>query len=433
MTVGEDRRLVGWKAISKFLGRDVRTARRWELERGLPLHRVPGGGSATVWADPDALRVWMEGERSAPAPAPLPDQRPSRLRRWWIVGALTAIAVPTMVYGVVSWTTQREVLPVAPFGADVAANETYRTARYAMDKRSVPGLFDALSKFDALSRQYPGRAEPLVGLAETHLLLREFNSIPEETSYRRATIAAERALALEPRSAGAMRALGFIRYWSAGDRDGGLDLLRRATLVEPDDAQSLHWYGTALLGEGRFADAMTALNRAHVLNPGSSAIAADAAYASYMAGRRDDAIAQLREIVKLDPDFTAAHRYLERFYLIEGNDADFLKHAARTAQLQANPERAATIAAAAQAFAKGGRSAMLTELITRAERRAELNGASAIDVAQLYAAKGDRAGVLRWLDRAATIRQPEIKQLIGYPDFVPYRNDPAFKRYFDRQ
>ena len=60
MTRGDDGRLIGWKAIGNFLGRDERTVRRWEAERRLPVNRVPGGGSATVWADPAALRAWLQ-------------------------------------------------------------------------------------------------------------------------------------------------------------------------------------------------------------------------------------------------------------------------------------------------------------------------------------------------------------------------------------
>ena len=36
-------RIVSWKAIAAFFERDERTVKRWERERGLPVHRVPGG------------------------------------------------------------------------------------------------------------------------------------------------------------------------------------------------------------------------------------------------------------------------------------------------------------------------------------------------------------------------------------------------------
>lgn len=45
------RRLESWKEISAYLNREVRTARRWEKERGLPVHRFPGKRSCVyAWA-----------------------------------------------------------------------------------------------------------------------------------------------------------------------------------------------------------------------------------------------------------------------------------------------------------------------------------------------------------------------------------------------
>ena len=54
-------RLDSWKEIAAFFGRDERTVRRWEKERGLPIHRVPGGGRGGVFAHADELREWLKG------------------------------------------------------------------------------------------------------------------------------------------------------------------------------------------------------------------------------------------------------------------------------------------------------------------------------------------------------------------------------------
>jgi hypothetical protein len=54
-------RLVGWKAIGAWIGRDARTAKRWEAERGMPVRRAPGGKRPTVWADAVELEAWMTG------------------------------------------------------------------------------------------------------------------------------------------------------------------------------------------------------------------------------------------------------------------------------------------------------------------------------------------------------------------------------------
>src|ERR1700685_322211 len=56
-----DHRLDSWKEIAVFFGRDERTVRRWEKERGLPAHRVPGGGRGGVFAYTDELRESLKG------------------------------------------------------------------------------------------------------------------------------------------------------------------------------------------------------------------------------------------------------------------------------------------------------------------------------------------------------------------------------------
>ncbi len=431
-------RLIGWKAIGSFVGRDARTARRWEAERGLPVHRVPGGGSATVWADRDELRQWLaSADRDAPADASGAASPFPPARRWWPRPALAAVGAAALLLAsapllISAWGNngRASAQSALPYGADQAANADYQSGVYAMSRRSVAGLTDAERIFSTLAQRKPDNAAAFAGLAETNLLLREFNSLPDETAYRRASMAAQRAVALDPHSAGALRALAFVRYWSDGDRAEGLALFRRAIAAAPQDAQSLHWYGSALLGEGRFADSLTMLQQASRLEPSSSAIAADMAYVQFVAGQRAAGVAALQRITEVDPGFSGAHTYLERIHLIDGDSAAFLSEAAQSAHLKRDESRAALIARADAAYRKGGRPAMLDQLIGDATAAFAQNGRTALDLARYSAARGDRAGVLRWLTQADSIHQPEIRSLVAYPDFVPYRDDPAFRRFF---
>ena len=50
--------LDSWKEIAEHLGRDVRTAMRWERSRGLPVHRLPGGRKSAVYALRSELEQW---------------------------------------------------------------------------------------------------------------------------------------------------------------------------------------------------------------------------------------------------------------------------------------------------------------------------------------------------------------------------------------
>lgn len=58
-----------WGEIASYLGCSVRTAQRWERERGLPVHRIQGQTAswATIYARPDEIDAWRAA-RDAPAP-----------------------------------------------------------------------------------------------------------------------------------------------------------------------------------------------------------------------------------------------------------------------------------------------------------------------------------------------------------------------------
>src|SRR5215467_53144 len=55
-----DRRLNSWKSIAAYFGRDERTVKRWEVQRGLPVHRVPGAGRSSVYAYANELADWLQ-------------------------------------------------------------------------------------------------------------------------------------------------------------------------------------------------------------------------------------------------------------------------------------------------------------------------------------------------------------------------------------
>ncbi|MEO6911280.1 MAG: hypothetical protein ABI158_10175, partial [Edaphobacter sp.] len=67
-------RLNSWKEIAEYLHCDVRTAIRWEKQRGLPIHRVPGGQRQGVFAYRQELEAWLTSDPASqlpPTPSPI--------------------------------------------------------------------------------------------------------------------------------------------------------------------------------------------------------------------------------------------------------------------------------------------------------------------------------------------------------------------------
>lgn len=430
-------RLTGWKAIAAHLGVDVRTARRWEAERGLPVHRLPGDSRSPVWADPAELRAWLAPPASLPPPAaealaltegPRPPTPGRRLRlAVVIVGALGLAAAAALAL--------RPAAPAAdasadPVFADPQANRLWRQAQHAKSSRTPAGLDEAADAFAELARRYPDSPAPRVGLAETYLLMREFSGLSDEAAFRRGRDAAEAALQRDPDNPAALRALGFVLFWSEADKPRGLALLDRAIDADPADPRGWHWYGNALAFDGQFEPALRVLDHARSLAPESSAIAADEAQVRYMLGDRAAAIASLRAIARADPAFIGAWRYLEWNLLAEGDDPGFLEAARAHARLRGDADRLALLDRAEAARATGGRDAMLALLIADAAARHRAGGGMALQVARLQALAGNPAETRAWIGRARALGEPFAYMLDGWPEFRPLRQAPEFADLF---
>jgi hypothetical protein len=63
-------RLESWKEIGAYLQRDATTARRWEKEEGLPVHRHSHKSRSSVYAYPSEIDAWRAGRKVAAEPAP---------------------------------------------------------------------------------------------------------------------------------------------------------------------------------------------------------------------------------------------------------------------------------------------------------------------------------------------------------------------------
>lgn len=68
-------RLDSWGEIANYLRRDIRTVKRWEKEKGLPVHRLPGGKRQVVFAYRDEIDLWASSSEGNNRP-PVPDACP---------------------------------------------------------------------------------------------------------------------------------------------------------------------------------------------------------------------------------------------------------------------------------------------------------------------------------------------------------------------
>ena len=100
----EQNRLESWKEISSYLKRSIKTCQRWEIDLGLPIHRLDGTPSARVFAYPEELDGWLT-EKLHHADVMVGETAPAgpRKKKWpliaaWAVIVLAAAAVPLRLW-----------------------------------------------------------------------------------------------------------------------------------------------------------------------------------------------------------------------------------------------------------------------------------------------------------------------------------------------
>lgn len=76
----DEPRLESWKAIAAYLGRDVRTAKRWEVHEGLPVRRHQHLTRGSVYAYPREMDLWRKARTTS---VPRSGRATGSVRRPW--------------------------------------------------------------------------------------------------------------------------------------------------------------------------------------------------------------------------------------------------------------------------------------------------------------------------------------------------------------
>jgi len=414
-----DQRLNGWKAIASYLGRDERTAKRWEAQRHLPVHRVPGGGS--VFVAVSELDAWLAGT------AVTVTSETARPRRWWmghrvaLVIAL-AIVVPLAIAGM---TWRREArLPDQP--ASALAAGYYFAGLHALNSRTPASIAQAIDNFDATLKIEPRFAPAWVGLADSYNLIREFGSMPEARAYPRAEKAARTALAIDPANAGAHRALAFILFNFHDDAPAAEVEFGKALALDPTAARTHHWWATTLLMMGRPEEALREIDRARALDPEATAIQSDRALILAQLGQMAAARIELARLAALDQTTPGPPRWGSRLALFDHDGAAYVALGRTAAALRGDPVDAAINQAAARGWAAGGWRGLLDQASAEVDLLYQAHRVDDYPRAEFAAVGGDTARAAALLRTIIARHEPGATGILGTPVFVEtLRRDPA--------
>jgi tetratricopeptide (TPR) repeat protein len=454
----QNRRIDSWKEIAAFFGRDERTVKRWEKERGLPVHRLPGErGGVFAWSQEltDWLNSAAEGnghaqdaalpappvppplEPHAPGQPPLPSAPvapPSHTLLWIaavVVAILAAIAGsflflrrPFSEIGLI-----RDLRPAAPHRTpDPVAEEYYLQGRYYWSRRTEGSLRQAIDAFTQAVVHDPSYPQAYAGLAECYDIMPEFSSMPRSEAFPRAIAAARKAVELDGSLAEAHRALGFALFYWEWKIPAALGEYQRAIQLDPRDEEAHHWYATSLLTLGRYQEARIEIDKAQQLAPASRSILSDQALIRFWSGDREAAIKKLKEIEREEPEFISAPRYLAGIAFAQKDYRAFIDQSKRLAAISSDAQLAAIAQAAQRGLSKGGPRGMLEAMRVVQQHFFDSGQSSGLDLARTCALLGRNQDAVTYLKAAIAAHDYMVIELSSDQAFAPLNNDPAFEQ-----
>jgi TolB-like protein/Tfp pilus assembly protein PilF len=310
----------------------------------------------------------------------------------------------------------------APRMVDPVAHDLYLQASYALAHQTPASIRQALALYQASAAKAPKFALAYVGIAQAQASLGQITAQSQEETERLEKDALLKALRIDPELGEARGLLGAMTYtfdhnWPEAERQ------LRMAVMDGAQAPTEARFGGYLVTRGRFAEGMAHIQTALELDPLGMSPRVNQFFALYFQSKFAEARGQLEEALARNPDFLAGHALLGLDSMME---RDCARTTAEAQWVQSHfPSPVAEFEAALSDICRGDKASARQALATMANWK----GPAFISPYQLalgYAAVGDKAAALGWIDRSISAREPQAIYLRVEPLFSDLRSDPRF-------
>jgi tetratricopeptide (TPR) repeat protein len=235
--------------------------------------------------------------------------------------------------------------------------------------------------------------------------------ISSDTALSRMRPAAVKAIELDPLLAEAHAAMGLLRSRERNWENAQASF-QRAIDLNPSLTRTYTNYVTStLIPLGRVDEAARLLEEALRADPLSLDVRRELAMVQIIAGRYEEAIANLQRVRAVDPGFPFGDLFLARALTFAGRLAEALP-------LWETMKDRPGGQWIAYAYVMAGRRAEVERMAAAPDHPYRL--------AIIYAALGDKDRALVALDQAADTLPQRVGLLLMYPEMAPLRGDPRF-------
>ncbi len=311
------------------------------------------------------------------------------------------------------------------YTGDPETYAVYLEGRHYWNRRTRAGILNAMERFNRVVASDARMAPAWAGLANCYATLPAYGAMPAAEALRLVRATAQKALAIDETLAEAHTALGFAAALHEFDWAGAESSFRRALDWKPNYADAHLLYAAVVLAPtGRLEEGETHQRRACELDPLSAVMMSALGTCYLMLRKSDEAIAECRKALELDPAYPWAHRWLGEAYLLKG-----LYHEAEKAfSMITAPAFGAGFLG--YCYAHTGRVSQARQLLLELEEMNNPQLAYQIAVGHLGLDELDTA--FHWLSKACDAHALGIHWLRTEPIWDVLRTDSRFSELLKR-
>jgi TolB-like protein/Tfp pilus assembly protein PilF len=308
---------------------------------------------------------------------------------------------------------------------NLEAYDLYVKGRYFWNKRTENDLLKSLDYFEDAIKIDPGFALAWSGKADTYNMLCGYGYMRSIDGHREAKIAAEHALELNPKSAEAYTALGWVNAFYNYDWAESMSSFELALEYEPSYSTAHSWYAWILVIQGNYDLAQQHILIARSLDPLSNIILASAGWIFYVSGSYEKAHDLFNSAIELNPDFPRFHMWMGWNYMVNHQYDSALLHLEKAVVLSnRHPQY---LSGLGFCYGAAGQKDKAGEVLNEIMETSEKRYVSNYDIGLGLLGTGQEKLAIEFLEKAYQERDVWIPFMASDSRFFYLRDNPGFK------
>jgi adenylate cyclase len=299
--------------------------------------------------------------------------------------------------------------------------------RYFLNRQTEADVKKAINYFQQALAKDPNDALGYAGLSSAYssLTFPLGVAVPRE-AMSKAKEAALHALAIDNALGEAHASLAYLTFFYDWDWPAAEKEFQQAIELNPNNADTHHWYSHYLMGQGRIEESLTQSKRALELSPFDILFNVHLAWHYLYARQYDLALGQIQKTVEMDENFPQCYPWLGLILEQQGRYAEAIAAFQKAISLFPGGSSIAE-AELAHTYAVSGNREAAQKIIAELQELAKSKYVSSYQIAAIYAGLGEKDQAFAWLEKAYEERSDGLVNLRADQRFDNLRSDPRYK------